>query len=199
MRITARHLSGIGAVLLLALAVPSAVLAQSVRVRWDIIHLVFRTPPPNEIHQGGVADAKAVDGTTLRLTGVGEFFARDGRRVGSGIATGGGSWQEISPTGVLLASGTYRTTELVSWEFANLQTPGANDDRIGPNGANGNAVLLVEYSDGSQGTLLVACHGPGAPDGISEGVAATKGFKTYDRIQAPAAGVDLNRTAFHIG
>jgi hypothetical protein len=198
MRITARHLSGIGAVLLLGMTAPSVVLAQTVRVRWDIIHLVFRAPAPNEVFEGGVADAKTTDGETLRLTGTGEFLARDGRRVGSGLATGGGSWQVISPTGVLLASGTYRATELVSWEFANLQTPGAVNDHIGPNASNGNAVLLVEYSDGSQGVLLVLCNGPGAPAGITEGVAATKGYKTYDRVQLPAAGVDLNRTIFHL-
>ena len=196
MRITARQLSGIGAVLLLGLTAPSVVLAQTVHVRWDIIHFVFSTP--REAFEGGVADAKAPDGTTLRLTGTGEFFARDGLRVGSGIATGGGSWQVLSPTGVVLASGTYRATELVSWEFANLFTPAAFIDHIGPNGASGNAVLLIEYSDGSQGVLSVLCSGPGAPAGISEGVAATKGFKTYDQVQAFAAGVDLNRTTFHI-
>lgn len=196
MRITAKRLSGIGAVLLLALTAPSVALAQESRVRWDIISFAFSTP--REAFPGGAADAKAPDGTTLRLTGAGEFFARDGRRIGSGIATGGGAWQVISPTGVVLASGTYRATELVSWEFANLFTPGAIIDHIGPNGASGNVVLLIEYSDGSQGVLSVLCSGPGAPDGISEGVAATKGFKTYDRVQAPAPGVNLNRTSFHI-
>lgn len=197
MRITTRHRSGIGAVLLLALTVPSVVLAQSVRVRWDIVNFAFSTPPV--LSEGGIADAKAPDGTTLRLTGAGTFTALDGRRVGSGIATGGGAWQVLSPDGGVLASGTYRTTELVSFEFANLWPSVLNfEDRIGPNGASGNAVLLIEYSDGSQGVLSVLCSGPGAPAGISEAIAATKGFKPYYQIQVPAPGVNLNRTAFHI-
>jgi hypothetical protein len=64
--------------------------------------------------------------------------------------------------------------------------------------ANGTAVLGIEYSDGSQGVLTVGCHGPGAPPGIFEGIATTKGFKTYYSVQAPVSGVNANRTIFHI-
>jgi hypothetical protein len=64
--------------------------------------------------------------------------------------------------------------------------------------ANGNAVLRIEYSDGSHGTLVVGCHGPGAPDGIFEGVTATKGFVTYWSREAPLPTVDVNRTLFHV-
>jgi hypothetical protein len=92
-------------------------------------------------------------------------------------------------------------TGLVSWEFANFQGPtppltdniGENDER-----ANGTAVLTIRFSDGSTGVLTVGCHGPGAPDGIFEGIATTKGFKTYYNVQAPVGGVDLNRTVFHV-
>jgi len=64
--------------------------------------------------------------------------------------------------------------------------------------SNGNAVLRIQYSDGSGGILGIGCHGPGAPDGIEEGVIATKNFVTYWTGQAPVAGVDANRTTFHL-
>jgi hypothetical protein len=44
----------------------------------------------------------------------------------------------------------------------------------------------------------VGCHGPGAPPGIFEGIATTKGFKTYYAVQPPAPGVDANRTLYHV-
>ena len=65
-------------------------------------------------------------------------------------------------------------------------------------GANGNAVLRIQYSDGSAGILGIGCHGPGAVGGIKEGVIATKSFVTYWTGQAPVAGVDANRTSFHL-
>ena len=85
------------------------------------------------------------------------------------------------------------------FELGNLALP-VNIDKIGPNGraANGWAYLRIDYSDGSQGVLGVFCHGPGAPDGIAEGINATKGVVTYTAVGAPAPGVDLNRTTFHI-
>jgi hypothetical protein len=58
---------------------------------------------------------------------------------------------------------------------------------------NGTAVLKIAFSDGSSGVLTVGCHGPGAPPGIFEGIATTKGYKTYYNVQAPAPGVDANR------
>jgi hypothetical protein len=59
-------------------------------------------------------------------------------------------------------------------------------------------VLRIEYSDGQTGVLTVGCHGPGAPPGIFEGIAVTRGFKTYYDVQAPVNGVDANRTIFHV-
>ena len=47
---------------------------------------------------------------------------------------------------------------------------------------NGTAVLKIAFSDGSTGVLTVGCHGPGAPPGIFEGIATTKGFKTYSKV-----------------
>ena len=53
-------------------------------------------------------------------------------------------------------SGTYQVTGLVSWQFANFQTTTPPFiDAIGDPSqrANGNAVLRIAYSDGSEGTL----------------------------------------------
>jgi hypothetical protein len=109
--------------------------------------------------------------------------------------TGGGTWQTSS------GSGTYRVVELVSFVFANFQsaTPVLNDQIGDPNArANGTAVLRVQFSDGQSGVLTVGCHGPGAPPGIFEGIATTKGFKTYYAVHDPVGGVDANRTIFHV-
>lgn len=176
-------------------------LGQAQHVRWDIISLNFATAPFTT-SAGGVAFAKspAPDNLTIKLTGTGTFVAPAGSRGGSAAATGGGTWEIFSPAEVSLASGTYSVTELVSFEFASPQTPGAVIDNIGnqAEAANGTAVLRIEYSDGSQGILTVGCHGPGAPDGIFEGIATTKGFKTFYEVEDPAPGVDMNRTLFHV-
>ncbi len=90
-------------------------------------------------------------------------------------------------------------TKLASWVFANLAT-GMFIDLIREvnERANGTAVLRIEYSDGSQGTLGVGRHGPSALVGIEEGIIATKGFVTYWSGEVPSAGVDKNRTIFHV-
>jgi hypothetical protein len=110
--------------------------------------------------------------------------------------TGGGTWQTSSG-----GSGTYEVRELVSWVFANFASATPTFvDNIGPLSAraNGTAVLRIQFSDGQPGVLTVGCHGPGAPNGIFEGVAVTKGFLTYYDVAAPVGGVDANRTLFHI-
>jgi hypothetical protein len=163
-------------------------------VRWDIISLVGGVFP-GPINPGGTASAKAPDGDTITLTGSGTFVAPAGKSRGRGAATGGGTWQTST------ASGTYRVRKLVSFVFANLQsaTPTVVDNIGDVNKrANGTAVLRIEYSDGQTGVLTVGCHGPGAPPGIFEGIAVTRGFKTYYDVQAPVAGVDANRTIFHV-
>jgi hypothetical protein len=163
--------------------------------RWDIISLDFKSTPPT-FNPGGVASALAADGTKLTLTGTGTFGGAP-RNV-----TGGGNWTTYDPSGAQSGSGTYKVLSLVSYIGANLQSQTPTfTDKIGDTNkrANGTAVLRIAYSDGSQGVLTVGCHGPGAPPGIFEGVAATKGYKTYYTVQAPAAGVDANRTIFHVG
>jgi hypothetical protein len=163
-------------------------------VRWDIIHF----SPPGTVSPGGVAFAVAPSNLKIELTGSGTFVAPASGGT-SGAVTGGGTWETFDSAGVSTGSGTYRVTKLADWEFANFQTPGLTD-LIGDTNerANGNAVLRIEYSDGSQGTLGIGCHGPGAPDGIVEGVIATKGYVTYWAAQPPAPDVDANRTIFHV-
>lgn len=165
-------------------------------VRWDIISVNF---PTTTFSPGGVAFASARNPSTLtiKLTGSGTFVAPPSGGSSSAV-TGGGTWETFSG-GVSTGSGTYSVRGLASWEFASLQT-GVFLDLIGDTNerANGTAVLRIEYSDGSKGTLGIGCHGPGAPDGIVEGVIATKGFVTYWDAEPPAGGVDKNRTLFHV-
>src|SRR5881398_2859580 len=179
-------------VLVVAALLPMSVSAGGAKhVRWDIIHLVGGAPP-GPVTAGGVASASAPDGDTITLTGSGTFVAPAGSNGGSGAVTGGGTWQ--TSTG---GSGSYQVKELVSFVMANFQasTP-AFTDNIGAlsERANGTAVLRIAYSDGSSGVLTVGCHGPGAPNGIFEGIATTKGYVTYYNVAAPIGGVDANRT-----
>ena len=114
--------------------------------------------------------------------------------------TGGGTWETFSGA-TSTGSGNYTATKLASWVLDNLQLTVltnviATSDQAA---ANGTAVLVIEYSDGSQGTLGIGCHGPGAPDGIQEGVIATKGYITYWTGEVPGPLTDdKNRTVFHI-
>ena len=186
---------GLPVVLVLAAVVPlSAAAGGAQHVRWDVISLVGGAPP-GPVNAGGMASAKAPDGDTITLTGTGTFVAPAGSNGGSGAVTGGGTWQ--TNTG----SGTYQVKELVTFVMANFQssTP-AFIDNIGNLSAraNGTAVLRIQFSDGQSGVLTVGCHGPGAPPGIFEGIATTKGYKTYYAVQDPVGGVDANRTIFHV-
>jgi hypothetical protein len=177
-------------ILMMTLASPAG--AQAQHVRWDIISTTGIPPAP--INPGGHASATAPDGDTITLTGSGHFVA-PANGGGSPAVSGGGTWTTTSG-----GSGTYRVTALVSWQFANFQPDVGFIDNIDEGrGANGVAVLKIAFSDGSTGVLTVGCHGPGAPPGIFEGIATTKGFRTFYSVQPPAPGVDANRTLFHVG
>jgi hypothetical protein len=169
--------------------------SSSDHMRWDIISVINFAPLT--LGPGGVAFALAPNDLTIKFTGSGTFVAPASGGA-SGAVTGGGTWETFSG-GVSTGSGTYVVTGFTSWEFANFQAPGAVD-LIGDTNerANGNALVRIEYSDGSLGTLGVGCHGPGAPDGIVEGVIATKDYVTYWSAEAPAPGVDKDRTLFHV-
>jgi hypothetical protein len=183
----------LGGVLLLLTTFAGAASGQAQHVRWDIISTTG--VPPTPINPGGHASATAANGgATITLTGSGTFVA-PASGGGSGAATGGGTWT-ITGGG----SGTYSVTSLVSWRPANPQSDVGFVDNIGGGTRfNGAAVLEIAFSDGSTGVLTVGCHGPGAPPGIFEGIATTKGFNTYYTVPSPVGGVDAGRTLFHVG
>jgi len=91
----------------------------------------------------------------------------------------------------------YVVTGPVSWHgFVGIG--GASTDNIGdPAYARGGlAILSIEYDDGDQGILIVSCRRQ--QPGVFEGVTASKGFVGYWERQAPGAGIDGNRTLFHV-
>ena len=79
-------------------------------------------------------------------------------------------------------------------------TPPLPNDNIGVRAQEsaGLAVLRIRYSDGSRGLLTISCDLVGTPDAVFEGITATKGFVDYWNREAPAPGVDGNRTNFHV-
>ena len=160
-------------------------------VRWDIVSTTG--VPPTPLNPGGHASAMAPNGDTITLTGSGHFVAPASGK-GSGAVDGGGTWTTTSG-----GSGSYMVTGLVSWVSAGPQANVGFIDNIDEGTrTNGTAVLTIAFSDGSSGVLTIGCHGPGAPPGIFEGIATTKGYKTYYTVQPPTAGVDANRTIFHV-
>jgi hypothetical protein len=188
------------ALLALAAVLPlSAAAGGAEHVSWAIISVSpIPLVPPLTFNPGGVASAQTPEGATITLTGSGTFVAPNGSNGGSGAVTGGGTW--TTSTG---GRGTYEVTKLIAWEFANLQALPGGLPLIDNTGdvtkrANGVAVLRIEFSDGESGVLTVGCHGPGAPAGIFEGIATTKGFTTYYDVPAPLGTVDAGRTIFHV-
>ena len=192
------------AVPILALAVLpfSAAAGGAQHVGWDIIHVSPLPPgsaPGVTFDPGGVASAQTPDGETITLTGSGTFVAPGGSNGGSNAVTGGGTW--TTSTG---GSGTYEVKELVAWTFASAQLlliggfPVTDNTGDNTARANGTAVLRIEFSGGQSGVLTIGCHGPGAPAGIFEVIAVTKGYKTYYNVPAPLGNVDAGRTLFHV-
>lgn len=179
--------------------------ADAAHMRWDIISVNFATGTASA---GGMASARANDCSKITLTGSGTFVAPEGGGTSSAV-TGGGTWQTFSgsspcpcnstATGTPTGSGTYEVTGLVRWEVA-PGTPGLPHDNIGDpaDSRAGLAVLRVAYSDGSRGVLVVSCHLVGTPNSVFEGITASKGFADYWNREAPAPGVDANRTVFHV-
>jgi hypothetical protein len=181
------------ATLLLATFRAPVVQGASDHVRWDIVHLNPATTPPT-LGPGGVtfAYARNPSALTITLTGSGTFQPGD-----PGAVTGGGTWETFNGN-TSTGSGSYEVTGLVFWRLGSLQT-GSFIDLIDDGArANGTAILRIRYSDGTEGVLNIGCHGPGAPDGILEGVITTKDYVTYWDAQAPVGGVDADRTVFHI-
>jgi hypothetical protein len=199
MKIKKLALLGVPVLALVAVLPLSAAGGGAQHVDWAIISISpIPLVPPLTFNPGGVATAQTPEGVTITLTGSGTFVAPAGNNGGSNAVTGGGTW--TTSTG---ESGTYVVKELVRWEFANVQAnPGGLPviDNTGDTTkrANGVAVLRIEFSDGQSGVLTVGCHGPGAPAGIFEGIATTKGFTTYYNVPAPVGTADAGRTIFHV-
>ena len=198
MRIKRFGLVGV-AVLALAAVLPLSATGRGAQhVSWAIISVSpIPLVPPLTFNPGGVASAQTPEGATITLTGSGTFVAPSGENGGSNAVTGGGTWTTST------ASGTYEVKRLVAWEFANLQAlpgglPVTDNTGDSTKRANGTAVLRIEFSDGQSGVLTVGCHGPGAPAGIFEGIATTKGFTTYYNVPAPVGTADAGRTIFHV-
>ena len=207
MHIRTKRLLGLCAVLTLGAMVvvfttfAGAASAKAKHVSWDIISVSpIPLVPPLTFNPGGVASAQTPEGATITLTGSGTFVAPAGQDGGSNAVTGGGTW---SIDGGPIR--TYVVKELVSWQFASSQSlliggfPVTDNTGDTTKRANGTAVLRIKFSDGSRGVLTVGCHGPGAPAGIFEGIATTKGFTTYYNVPAPPPGVNTGRTLFHVG
>ena len=194
---TKAWLLGVVAVLLSTITTVPVSSAQATHVRWDIISL---TGEPLTVNPGGIASARAQDGSKITMTGTGTFVAPAGGAGSASSATGGGTWETFAPGGGSTGSGTYWVTGLVRWD----QAPGALGtppfDNIGnpDERSAGLAVLRIQYSDGEQGILVVSCHLVGTPDSVFEGITASKGFVTYWNAEPPLPGVDANRTLFHV-
>ncbi len=162
--------------------------ASNHHMRWDIISVDFATLT---LSAGGVASARANDGSKITLTGSGTYRSNPGNPQD---VTGGGTWQ--TSTG----SGTYQVTAFVRFEVADGTFPLQHDNVGNPADVRaGLLVVRVAYSDGSEGTLVVSCHINGTPDAVFEGVTASKGFVDYwNREAPPAPPGNANRTAFHV-
>src|SRR6266446_4635085 len=189
-------LTGLAVTSFVLLAARAAGGGGATHLSWDLIHLIG-----NVISAGGSDSAKAADGSQITLTGSGTW-ASEGDEQGQAV-TGGGTWQTFGTNGASTGSGTYVVTGLVSFENAgpNGVPPPTLIDTIGSylDARGGLLVLRVRYSDGQRGVLTVSCHGPvNVPDTVFEGITATKGIVGYVDRGKPAAGVDGNRTIFHV-
>ena len=161
---------------------------------WDLIHLIG-----NVISAGGFDSAKAADGSQITLTGSGTWGSEGDER-GQAV-TGGGTWQTFGTNGASTGNGTYVVTGLVIFVNAGPNGVPTLIDNIGSylDARGGLLVLRVRYSDGERGVLTVSCHGPAnVPDTVFEGITTTKGIVGYVDRGKPAAGVDANRTVFHV-
>ena len=108
----------------------------------------------------------------------------------------------LTPVAGTPSGGAYWVTGLVRWEEAPGTDPATVDNIGNPSDFRaGLAVLRIQYSDGSNGILVLSCHGAGTPDTVFEGITASKDYVDYWHRQAPTgtpAGPNANRTAFHV-
>ena len=164
-------------------------------VQWDIISL-----NNGSVGLGGLARADANDGSLIEFSGHGTFVLGDPDNV-----PGGGNWKiekEIAGVLTILAHGKYEVETVVRFVEAPGAFPTARTDNIfvGHEGdaRAGLAVFRIRYADGSPGILVVSCRLHGTPRNVFEVIAASKGAAGYFDPEEPVAGVDMNRTLFHI-
>jgi hypothetical protein len=191
-------------------------------IRWDIISV----QPPN-LREGGEASARTENGLRITITGSGTFrvpdflaaapaaqfsassvprerpLEPDARYVSPSVfigkVTGGGNWTLRDPGGATISSGTYRVLLLTRWDPAPGTAPNLTDNIGNPGDVrSGLAIMEIEFSDNTRGTLAVSCHIVGTPDHVFEGIVISKANGFFWNKEAPKAGVDANRTTFHV-
>ena len=161
--------------------------ANNQEVRWDIVTVNFPFLNP-----GGSAAALAEDDSKITLTGSGTFEVDDEPH---DDVTGGGTWMTSS------GSGTYEVTNFVSFHAEPVGTapfPPLTDNIGDPADATAGLVYLtIEYSDGSQGVLVVGCSFQGSPSDIMGGITASKGPVNFWNRLAASPPTNENLTIFH--
>jgi hypothetical protein len=140
------------------------------------------------------------EGLNLRITLTGSGTFHDGPECSRKV-TGGGTWTITPGTAPTppAGSGTYRVVHFVSWTPAPGTLPVADCIGEATDVVAGRLTLTIRFSDGSEGVLEIGCRLPaGSPDEIMEGITVTKGFATFWNHEEPVAGVEGNRTLFHL-
>jgi len=184
---------GVGALGALASPVVAAGKGDNTLYRWDII-----LAPPPCIREGGTASAKALNGARITVTGSGTFRDNPGHPQD---VTGGGTWT-ITPgltSDPPAGGGTYEVTRFISFDLP-AGGPNPNPNCIGaPKDTRpGRLTVAIAFDDGSEGVLELGCRLPGSPASVMEGITATKGYVTFWNHEEPIAGVQGNRTLFHV-
>jgi hypothetical protein len=176
------------------------------RMRWDITSTQFSGTTPIAISAGGTDSAFANDGSSIKLTGSGTFLSLSCASRFSALALGGGgTWQTLGPTAAPTGNGTYSVLRGPATFQGVPGTPLGITDRIGNIQDERSGLMMVEirYNDGSRGILTASCRLPGTgppttPTSVFEGITVTKDFVDYWFRFEPVAGVDANRTVFHV-
>src|SRR2546422_8878897 len=139
-------------------------------MRWDIIDVNFAT---GTLSAGGVASARANDGSKITLIGSGTFRSNPGSPED---VAGGGTWQPFDAGGGSTGSGGYTVTGFVSFALA-PGTPPLPHDKIGNVGDNRAGLLVgrISYGEGREGGLRVRGHLVGTSDAGLAGVTPPQG------------------------
>lgn len=168
--------------------------------RWDIATVRIAEageiggvqPGASIFTPGGTVVATGPDNRTLTLTGSGLFQADQipriqDPRIGK-TASGGGTWILRDPPtinfpfeGTVLASGRFTATELIHFQLAPGRAASDTIDTIGAaeNLRPGLAILRIQFSDGSQGTLTIQTRLAGTPLSTTNQVHVVKGAVEY--------------------